>query len=115
MSVEWDCCVIRKAAHTHNVFAVVYVSLQGAGCLRPVRAAQRSCCSDKPHKTVRADTSSMANSAQAAGCCRLEPDCLQQNQPQPTMPCVDLCRWLSNNGLRQLPEEVGCLPALESL
>jgi hypothetical protein len=26
-----------------------------------------------------------------------------------------LCRWLSNNGLRQLPDEVGNLPALESL
>ena len=28
---------------------------------------------------------------------------------------VGTCRWLSNNGLRQLPEEIGEVPALESL
>jgi hypothetical protein len=29
--------------------------------------------------------------------------------------CLDFCRWLSNNGLRQLPDEIGELAELQSL
>lgn len=105
------CAVISKAVHTHNVFAVMcrcrvldacglFVLPSGVAALTsltklcvPTRAAWQT-----PRKLPQVGAWLLAAVPITSH-----------------MPCVNHCRWLSNNGLRQLPEEVGCLPALESL